>query len=736
MMSLSKMAPLAWRYYAEEVAAGREDYFAAGAERPGRFLGRGAQDLGIAGVEVTSEAMERLFGRGCDPRHGAPLGRSFSPEDERTVAGFALTFSPPKTVSVLWALGDREVSGAVLAAHEAAVKEALAFLEDHAAFTRRGHGGILQVDTDGLVAASFLHRTSRASDPQVHTHLLVANKVRAKDGHWLSLDARELFCHQKAAGMLYKAALRSELTARCGVSWTAVDDNGIAEVEGVPVELCDAWSARRHVVKAAGDALVAEREAALGRSLTSSERAQCFQLAAYRTRTPKVDAETPTEVLKARWHEEAVGFGQDPERWLSGVLGHERAAVVTPGIEELTSVLARLEERSATWTRADVVEECARLVDAHDAGGVRRAVEALADAVLRDPEVVSLEAPLPVEAPAFLRRADGMAQFERHGGRRFSTTGTLRREAAVLEAAAAGARRGIGIVSEAVVTSAISEARLGEDQDAAVRGLLGGGEQVALLVGPAGSGKSRALSAARTAWEASGHVVVGATPSAMAAEVLEEASGIASDTLAKLLGELERGQLVLSSRSVVVVDEAGMARSDDLARLVGAVQAGGSKLVLVGDPHQLGAVGPGGLFRTLVDDHGAYELETIRRFTHAFEAAASLRLRARDPSILPAYVAHDRVLEGSRPAMFDTALAAWREGRARGRDVLVMAGDNATADELSRRCRGERVMSGEVEAGGVAIASGLAGVGDEVVTLRNDRSLRSDEGDFVRNGAR
>ena len=123
----------------------------------------------------------------------------------------------------------------------------------------------------------------------------------------------------------------------------------------------------------------------------------------------------------------------------------------------------------------------------------------------------------------------------------------------------------------------------------------------------------------------------------MAAEVLEEVSGIASDTLTKLLGELERGQRTLSSRSVVVVDEAGMARSDDLARLVTSVKATQAKLVLVGDPHQLGAVGPGGLFRTLVDDHGAHELETVRRFTHAWEVAASRWSAAasRSPPALP-----------------------------------------------------------------------------------------------------
>ena len=171
--------------------------------------------------------------------------------------------------------------------------------------------------------------------------------------------------------------------------------------------------------------------------------------------------------------------------------------------------------------------------------------------------------------------------------------------------AAAGAGAGIGVVPEAVATSAITDAHLGEDQEVAVRGLLSGEEQVALLVGRAGSGKSRALWAARAAWEASGHEVLGAAPSAMAADVLEEAVGIASDTLTKLLGELERGQRTLPSRSVVVVDEAGMPRSDDLARLVTFVQATSAKLVLVGDPHQLVAIGPGGLFRTLVHDHGA-----------------------------------------------------------------------------------------------------------------------------------
>src|SRR3984957_14674911 len=196
-MSLTTMSPSAWRYYVEEIARGREDYFAKGAERSGQFSGRGAEALGIAGHEANALALERLFGHGTDPRDGSWLGRSFDPDNERAVAGFALTFSPPKSVSVLWALADEPASAQVLVAHEAAVAASMAFVEDHAAFTRRGHNGVLQVDTEGLLTASFVHRTSRAADPQLHTHVLVATKVRAEDGAWLALDGRELFAIQK-----------------------------------------------------------------------------------------------------------------------------------------------------------------------------------------------------------------------------------------------------------------------------------------------------------------------------------------------------------------------------------------------------------------------------------------------------------------------------------------------------------------------------------------------------------
>jgi ATP-dependent exoDNAse (exonuclease V) alpha subunit len=538
--------------------------------------------------------------------------------------------------------------------------------------------------------------------------------------------------------MLYKAALRAELTERLGVKWTDVDDNGAAEIEGVPRALLEHWSARRHELKTLGDELIATRAAELGRSLSPNERAGCFQIAAYRTRTPKIDAETPTEQLRARWRSEAEAWGHAPERWLPEVTGRRPPAAKRRSEEAAAKVIVRLEQRTATWTRAEVVEEVARVVSGTDAGSVRAAAERLADYVLADAAVLGLASPLPVEVPAPLRRRDGMAQHERHGAARFTTRVTLRREAAVLELVPRGRDAKAAVVPEETAERVLARSSLGEDQREAVRGLVSGGERVALLVGPAGTGKSRALDAAREAWIAAGFDPIGLAPSAMAASVLRDEAGLRSDTLAKFLFDTDRGRstFLLDHRSVVVLDEAGMARTDDLAKLLRLVEERQAKVVLVGDPYQLGAVGPGGIFRTLVGDHGAHELETVRRFRHAWEAAASLHLRDGNPAILPAYLRHGRLESGSRAEMVERAFAAWRDAHDAGRSLLLMAGDNATVEELSRRCRAELVTRGHVGEKSVRIATGRASSGDEIVTLENDRRITTTRGEFVHNGAR
>ncbi|MGI8685366.1 MAG: AAA family ATPase [Acidimicrobiales bacterium] len=260
------------------------------------------------------------------------------------------------------------------------------------------------------------------------------------------------------------------------------------------------------------------------------------------------------------------------------------------------------------------------------------------------------------------------------------------------------------------------------------------------MVGPAGAGKTRSVGAARSAWEASGVPVRGLAVSAVAAGVLAEEAGLASDTLAKFLFENAKPvpprQWRLRAGEAVVLDEASMVATTDLARLVAAVVEAQAKLVLVGDHRQLGAVGAGGLFRLLVADTAAAELTDARRFVEPWEAAATLRLRRGDPTVVAEYERHGRLVGGSREEMVEAAFASWQRCRELGESVVVLAHDHGTVDALALRARAVRVAAGEVEPGGVAVGAQVAGVGDEVVTTDNDRRLVTSGGAWVRNGDR
>jgi conjugative relaxase-like TrwC/TraI family protein len=732
MMGLAKIAPDGWAYYAREIAAGVEDYFVGHGEETGRWVGRGADAAGLSG-EADSEDLSRLFGQGSHPVTGVPLGRPFG-SDKAAVAGYAMSFSPPKSVSVLWALAPADIADQVRRGHDAAVGAALEFLQDHAAFCRRGHGGAVQEATGGYLAAVFVHRTSRAGDPQIHSHVLVANKVQAvTDRRWLTVDGRELYTVQKAAGMLYKAALRAELTARLGVAWTDVDGNGGAEIEGVPDQLIRDFSKRRAQVESAAARLIGEREAVLGRSLTGDERAAVFQLAAYQSRAAKnKDGTETTGQLRARWQTEAAAAGFPVEHWIGQVLGRRTATKgeltlarmgVTPSLDlALVEAIDRLERAHSTWGRAQAVEALSTILPTHrtaSAHQVRQVIEAAADMLLAHRDVVGLSCP---------ERSDA-----RHGSPRYSTWWTLQTEQAVLDVIETGRNSHAAV---APTHRVLADAGLGEDQDRAVRRLCGGGERVTVLVGPAGSGKSRTLRAARQAWEAAGIPVRGVAPSAVAAGVLTEQAGIRSDTLARFFLDVADGRTTLTPGEVIVCDEASMVSTRDLARLVLLADTADAKVVLVGDHYQLGSVDAGGLFRLLAADAKTAELTGIRRFSDPWEAQATRRLRRGDPTVIDEYTDRDRIRAGDRDQALADAHQIWKQAREQGRSVVVMAADHDTVNQLAMRARAARIRAGDVETGGIAVGAQTVGVGDEIVTTRNDRRLITTTGAWVRNGDR
>ena len=206
MLSIGKLAGGAEGYYLRAVASGVEDYYLGSGEAPGRWVGAGSVRLGLAGVVSPEQLRAVLDGR--DPATGKSLLWVRRPD---RLPGLDLTFSAPKSVSLLFALGDEQLSALVRRAHDAAVAQALGYLEREAGEVRRGKDGRDRLPGGGFVAAAFRHRTSRAGDPQLHTHVLVANMTRGSDGRWSALDGRQLYLQAKTAGTLYQAALRDQL---------------------------------------------------------------------------------------------------------------------------------------------------------------------------------------------------------------------------------------------------------------------------------------------------------------------------------------------------------------------------------------------------------------------------------------------------------------------------------------------------------------------------------------------
>jgi conjugative relaxase-like TrwC/TraI family protein len=661
-------------------------------------------------------------------------------------------------VSVLFAIGGPEVRAQVRAAHIAAVEEAgLAYLEDHAALTRRGRNGVMVCDTEGLVIARFEHRTSRALDPQLHSHCLVLNKVRdPQDGSWRAVHGHAVFEEAKTAGMLYQAGLRGELTRRLGVSWGPVSEHGQAELAGMPQELLARFSTRTAEIEAAAQAKVAELETALGRALEADERGRVYRLAVLATRTPKDHAGVDDESLYARWAAEVRAFGAEPADLVRQVLdAPQRAprAALAPSPRLEHAIAAELTAERATFTRREVVQAVARRLEAADAATVRARAEelvdaVLADAVLADPEVVCLHAPERVEVPAVLRRRDGWSVWDPPQAIRYTTREMLELEGRILHTAQLGRAPIVpaGVVGPGTLERAVAaEARpLGTDQHDALQAVTSRGRRIEVVIGPAGAGKTAMVRVAARAWQDAGHHVIGLAHTAVAADVLRSEADVGAETVAKFLDWHNRGSVPagwrLSPRHVLVVDEAGMLATRDLDRLRDLVVRRGAKLVLVGDDRQLGAVrAPGGMFAALAHELGAIELRDTHRYAHAWEAHALAQLRRGDHAWLEGFAAHGRVHGGSQTQARTECFTRWWRAHQAGRDAIMLAHDHATAGELANRAHATRVVAGAVQPGGLRVrteagAQAIA-VGDLIETRHNDRRLTSGPGPdhWVRN---
>ncbi|GAA1719341.1 MobF family relaxase [Kribbella yunnanensis] len=799
-------------------------YYTKSGYPSGRWMGSGLAGLGdgqlLPGSEVTEPQMEALFGRAEDPLTGVALGQPYrvykSPtirideqiraldtelnDDERrtateqirktemrrkspqAVAGFDLTFSPAKSVSALWATSDIGVQEQIVAAHHEAIQDVLDLIEQHAAFTRSGHDGIAQLDTRGLIAATFDHWDTRAGDPQLHTHLVIANRVQGPDGTWRTLDGRVLFRSAVAMSEIHNVFLADNLTRRLGVSWELRERgprrNPAFEIDVIPDELIAEFSARTKQIEANLGALLEQRSDQI-HPPSRREMYVLRQQATLLNRPAKHHARPLADLMIAWKKRAAQAVGSEVLATIQQSLDHESqrplaASDLSPETIDAygAATVLTLQNKRATWTRWNLVAEAARqtrllrIVSSDERFALLQSIVEAAEQ-----HSISLAAPDLVTIP--VTRSAGQSIFTIHNGQIYTSPVILGAESVLLDLARDPSGPKLN-------RPRVHADDLSADKRRAIHRITTSGQKVEALIGPAGTGKTSLLSAVAAAWQTAHGPgsIIALAPSSAASGVLADAIGTPTENIAKWiyesagLGAETRRQHIqqteyaaqLAHRSrrrlrhqrlasqlaalraeddrwrfhrnqLVIVDEASMASTMELATLSRAIDTAGAKLLLVGDDAQLSAADTGGAFRLIAKDTNAAELSDVWRFTNPWERDASLALRAGELSVIDAYDNHDRLAAGAADQMEDAAYQAWLADTKTGKASLLIAADNATVARLNARARLDRITTGEVEPDGIELHDSThVGLGDHIVTRLNNRRLRYGKTSFVQNG--
>src|SRR5215217_3344224 len=450
----------------------------------------------------------------------------------QTVAGFDLTFSPVKSVSTLWAVAEPAVAAAIERAHQAAVNDALKFIEQQALFTRTGPKGIRQVNVRGLVAAAFTHSDSRSGDPDLHTHVAVANKVQTLDGRWLSIDGRVLFKAKVATSETYNTALEQHLRDAWGVRFAARpgSDPGkrpIREIVGVDPRLNQRWSTRRTHINLRRGELAIQFQHDHGRPPTPVEALHLAQQATLETRDAKHEPRSLTE-QRATWHTQAAATLGGPDmvqavinRTLNPISETAPIADSYWVAQTADHILAVMEASRSTWQMWHVRAEAQRQVRAIQVltNKVDQLIELLVTEVLHTQSISLTRRDDGISEPAVLRRVDGSSVYSVAGSDLFTSPRILAADQRLV--AAAGRTDGrvadAATVELALLESAANGNALDAGQAALARAMCTSGARLQLAIAPAGAGKTTAMRTLARAWSDGGGQVLGFAPSAAAA---------------------------------------------------------------------------------------------------------------------------------------------------------------------------------------------------------------------------
>lgn len=718
MLSIAALSGGQGNYY---LALARDDYYTKGGEPPGRWLGDGARCLGLTGPVEGQALKELLKGFSADGTEALIQGAG-SPKHQ---PGWDLTFSCPKSVSVLWSQAEPGVRSAIQEAQAEAVREALDYLQEAAAYTRRGKGGQTREETK-LVVAAFDHGTSRAQDPQLHTHCIILNVGVREDGTTGTIVSQPLYAHKLSAGAVYRAELSNQLEKRLGLE--LIRERTWFEVKGVPESIIGEFSKRREaIVDALND-----------RGASGAKAAAKLTLA-----TRGVKEHLPRSELLSAWQEmgRIHRFTADDVSALLMKEGQrfDLAARAVASVHKAAELITR---QSSHFPERELVR---RAAEEAQGKGVPASVlrHAVKEELRRSPEFVCL----------------GRAKGEIH----YTTREMLALEAKLLENVSGLRSLPSRPLSEKTVASA--EKNLGGEQKQALRHITQSKGSVQVVSGLAGTGKTSMLRAAREAFEREGFEVIGACLSGKAAEGLESGSGIKSSTIAKLIGvpelgfrgELEKTSLEivtsrareigraavgknplgadtirLTSKTVLVVDEAGMVGTRQLEKLTEKVLSAGAKLVLVGDERQLQAIEAGGPFASLGHRLGRATLSDIKRQREPWAKEAVRKLAEGDArAALREYATRGLVsVTDDRKSAMEALVKSWREkgGVGSPKEHLILSSTNSEVTLLNRMAQAERLLSGGLGRQSLRVNSDDIHRGDRVLFTRNSKRFGVENG--------
>jgi TrwC relaxase/AAA domain len=653
-------------------------------------------------------------------------------------------------------------------------RAALEYLQTWAGVTRTGYHGVRvdgqepgRFEAAGLIVTSWLQGTSRDGDPQDHIHNQIARITYTfSDGKWRAHDTASLRAVIGALQGIAATAVECELTREFGVEWGPRPDGRGNEIRGITQAQMDAYSTRTVAVHEKERELAQAWERKNGRAPNSRQLLHIANDATLQSRRGKHAGQIDWDQLARRWDATIGGELAQIAPTVSNTRGPDAGKPRAsdggaPGGPErggppsreaqqraLQKALVLVSDKHPAWTRHDLLKQLALVMPPAtrhmDADVAQALLLGLADEAVsgRAGEVMCLEAPQWPPLPTSLRRElDGRSVYTRPGVARYATAAQLSMEAKLIAQAQAQAaprltreqgawRLGAQVASlEAQLRERAHDPReratrggLRLDQAAAIWHVLTSGRTVEVIIGPAGTGKTRVLAAAAHVWAGP---VTGTATSQNATNELHQAGVAVAANTTQLLANLAS----IRSGSLIVVDEGSMVSIAHLAVLVDHAARNGCKLVLAGDQEQLAAVEGSGAMMLLAGRLGYVQLAEPVRFTAAWERDASLRLRQGDATALDDYDQHGRIRGAPPDEAMDQAAKAYVASYLAGRDVILTAADWARCRELAMRIRDDLIHLGHVDARqSVRIAEGAeASAGDLVICRGNDHRLEAGE---------